>query len=260
MAGREARRTAADRGADRGALGPGRAPSRAFLPGALAGGVLLLAVLGAGLRGTWDADPPPADTPPPGTPPSPDLTPPESATLEPAEPIEPVEPVTSTAPEWVTDALTALAVAFVVVLVILGVRWLWAYLAARRTTRLEAADPGATSLAEDTEVIEPPDLAPALERAGRALRTGEAPGDAIVAAWVALEETAAASGAARSPSDTPTEFTTALLDRTAADPDAVARLRETYRAARFGSHRPTDADVAAAADALDRIEATWEGR
>lgn len=88
-----------------------------------------------------------------------------------------------------------------------------------------------------------------------AARTGGPPGDAVVAAWLRLEEAAAHEGAARQPHQTATEFTTALLTRyTTGDPAALDELRGLYQRARFGPPGQVgEADAAAALAALDRI-------
>ncbi len=58
--------------------------------------------------------------------------------------------------------------------------------------------------------------------------------DAVIAAWMQLEQAAAAAGAGRRVSSTPTEFTVALLKRHDADPDATTALLALYHRARFG--------------------------
>jgi hypothetical protein len=88
-------------------------------------------------------------------------------------------------------------------------------------------------------------------------RAGGPPSDAVQQAWLALESAAAHSGTPRSPDQTPTEFTGAVLAAHAVDATAVATLRGLYQRARFG--RPdtvTEADADAAIAALDRIAAT----
>ena len=93
-------------------------------------------------------------------------------------------------------------------------------------------------------------LADGLAAADRALRRELPPGDAVIAAWMALETAAARGGVERDPAQTASEFTLALLDRTSADPRAARRLLARYHAARFSTHEVTAADVAAARDAL----------
>jgi hypothetical protein len=87
---------------------------------------------------------------------------------------------------------------------------------------------------------------------GRLDRAGT-PHDAVVAAWVSLEEAAAAHGTARDPAQTPTEFTSALLADAPVPSDDVATLRRLYHHARF-TDRPVDVThVTAARTALEHI-------
>lgn len=82
------------------------------------------------------------------------------------------------------------------------------------------------------------------------------PSDAVVAAWLNLEEAAASSGAPRQDHQTPTEFTGALLTRYEVDTAAAATLRGLYQRARFGApDQVSAADAASAAEALERIVA-----
>jgi hypothetical protein len=91
-------------------------------------------------------------------------------------------------------------------------------------------------------------------RADLTARSGGLLSDAVVAAWLRLEEAAAHEGAGRAPHQTATEFTTALLSRYAADEAALTELRRLYQRARFGPPgKVTEADADAAIDALDRI-------
>lgn len=84
-------------------------------------------------------------------------------------------------------------------------------------------------------------------------RRGGRPRDAVIEAWVTLENAAEHK---REPHETATEFTVALLEKENADEAALRELRTLYQRARFG-RADTDADSAARArDALDRILAT----
>jgi hypothetical protein len=117
----------------------------------------------------------------------------------------------------------------------------------------DTLDPG-TDLATATHPAVPlPELADAVTRALARLDAAARPRDAVVAAWVALEDAAAEHGTARDPAQTPTEFTQQVLDATPAPPDHVATLRRLYQRARFTT-RPTGPDeVAAARTALVHI-------
>ncbi|TDQ04246.1 uncharacterized protein DUF4129 [Labedaea rhizosphaerae] len=91
-----------------------------------------------------------------------------------------------------------------------------------------------------------------------AQRRSGPPSDAVVAAWLRLEQAAAESGRPRAAHQTPTEFTSALLAEHVADDAAVGRLRGLYQRARFG--RPgavTDADADEARSALGAILDGW---
>ncbi len=82
------------------------------------------------------------------------------------------------------------------------------------------------------------------------------PSDAVVAAWLNLEEAAASSGAPRQDHQTPTEFTGALLTRYEVDTAAAATLRRLYQRARFGApDRVTAEDAEDAVAALERVVA-----
>ena len=218
----------------------------------------MLAVIGAAVRGSWSADPtwnPTFDVPTPEVPTA-------TADSQPTIPTPTETPELDnalTSPPWLQPTLLTILTLLLLALIYLFIRRLMAQAAQRRTYALTAAGPGESQWSDaDEEVI--PDLTDALTQAQAALHDAVPPADAVIAAWVALEETAASSGAARSASDTPTEFTVTLLHRTNADPAAIASLRTTYLAARFGSREVGQADVDAAAAALERITATWAVR
>lgn len=84
-----------------------------------------------------------------------------------------------------------------------------------------------------------------------------APTDAIVAGWLELEHAAAASGVSRSPAQTPTEFTTDVLARTAADGDATHTLLQLYLRARFSARDMSAEDVARARECVRSIAGSW---
>ena len=73
------------------------------------------------------------------------------------------------------------------------------------------------------------------ESALDAVETG-GPRDGIVACWLSLEDTVAASGVPPRPSETSTELVTRVLHALDVDPRPVAVLAELYREARFSEH------------------------
>lgn len=83
------------------------------------------------------------------------------------------------------------------------------------------------------------------------------PGDAIIAAWVGLEQTAADSGVTRAPSETPREFTLRIIARRAATQQDVTELVDLYERVRFGGHTASHEDRVQARTLLGRLEEEW---
>jgi hypothetical protein len=110
---------------------------------------------------------------------------------------------------------------------------------------------------ESVEQARVPVIEAGVEAARASLESYQEPSDAILAAWLELEDAARDSGLERTPAQTPAEFTVAVLARTGADPEATTELLELYHRARFSSHPTTHADVRRASDCLVRIAASW---
>lgn len=107
-----------------------------------------------------------------------------------------------------------------------------------------------------------PDV-PALRRGAAAARSvldkKAVPTDAIIAAWVELEEAAASSGVPRHPAQTPSEFTAAILAATTAEEAAATELLTLYRRARFAAGDKSGAhEVARASECLTRLAESWQ--
>jgi hypothetical protein len=161
-------------------------------------------------------------------------------------------PGDATAPPWVTFVVLVLLVVLVVV-VLLAL--------ARRLARLfrERLQPRSTDdSTPDGSLDEGPDRwVPAMQdgvrRAAQELDDEQPPGDAVIAAWVALEHAAASGGLVRDRAETATEFTVDVLDATSADPAATRTLLDLYLAARYSRHALTAGDVARARTSLATI-------
>lgn len=154
----------------------------------------------------------------------------------------------------VGDVLLALAALLLVTLAVLLARAVLT--STRRGTQAAApatAPPGTATLADPDDAVT--HLRAAVHHAQHHLTPRIPPRDAVVAAWVSLEDAAALAGARRDPAQTPTEFTVAVLGRTAADPGAVAALRGLYQRARFSRADVTVHDVEVARGALERLSA-----
>jgi len=125
-----------------------------------------------------------------------------------------------------------------------------------RSHRIEEdADGGlaGTGMVPDTVLPDVVELREGIAEAWARLAEHREPTDAIQAAWVAVEDAAGRSGVPREPADTPTEFTVAVLDRTAVDPAAIRTLLGLYHRARFSTHGATADDVELAGRCLTTL-------
>ncbi len=145
-------------------------------------------------------------------------------------------------------------VGFVVVLALAFLlRWLLQKRREQRALReFDAADPGG-ALEGDAADVATRAMRAGAQSAARALEDEGPPGDAVIAAWVALEASADKSGIHRDRAQTATEFTLEVLGSTPADPQAAQELLDLYLAARFSEHRITQRDVQHARESLATI-------
>lgn len=153
---------------------------------------------------------------------------------------------------WVRWVLVGIAVAVAAIVITVIVARLLA------VRRLAAEQPD-----EEIEVLGElsPDL-PTLQRGAaeaedRLLAVGN-PTDAIIAAWLALEEAADASGVHRQPAQTPTEFTADVLGSTGVAAEPVQTLLGLYLRARFAVRPATDADLATARRCVRELAEEWQ--
>ncbi|MFC7622981.1 DUF4129 domain-containing protein [Microlunatus sp. GCM10028923] len=221
----------------------------------LAGVVGLMALIAAGVGGPWTV----VDrwglifgTPAPmSRPPQPISNPFASATPPPSERQPPPDL------SWLNNVLLTLAILAGVAA--LGfVAWLiWRRFRAMRPDLEDEPVPIGAGLAQVQAEPELPVLRRGAAAAARLLDRIADPNDAIIRAWLALEEAAEASGVPREQSETPTEFTVDVLDRTPAPPEPVQRLLRLYLAARFGSAPATAEDVRHAKQALFALAEHW---
>ncbi|MFJ4996643.1 DUF4129 domain-containing protein [Microbacterium sp. NPDC088619] len=81
--------------------------------------------------------------------------------------------------------------------------------------------------------------------------------DAIIAAWIGLEESAADAGVRRAASETPGEFAVRIITLRPGVADEAAALLRLYESVRFGTRVADEGDRASARQALRRIEGVW---
>ena len=229
-------------------LAPADPRDRAIAPRgivlALAAATLLLLVViaGAALSGDWAMDPRAPTMP----------VAPAPATEAPA-PQERPENIDSGPGKfsWIASSGAAVAGAVAVaVLVFYLVRWIRRTLIPWLANHIGQEPPPAVQPMLQVPLAR---LAEATVHAETLLADTTPPTDAIIAAWLALEDAAVRSGAARAPAQTPTEFTLAVLSTTPASPQAVAELLALYHRARFAHTDMTADQVSAARAALRRL-------
>lgn len=189
---------------------------------------------------------------------------PPAATERPLpEPIEPPEELLDVERIPMPDGATldlgwlrVVAVVLLVALVAFAAWWLWSWWRQRPAPR-RVRPQGVVAAPQIVTEPELPVLQRGVEDAQRYLERIAAPMDAVIAAWSALEEAAAASRVSRAASQTPTEFTVAVLARTDADPDATNALLALYHRARFSDEAIGPDDVARASRCLATLAAGW---
>ncbi|MFD1720321.1 DUF4129 domain-containing protein [Amnibacterium endophyticum] len=172
----------------------------------------------------------------------------------PRPPAVPTPPPTSGIAQTVLLVLAALvAVVVLVVLIRLLVRAL-----RKRKRRSGLRGLAGLDAIDDQRVADAPTVLRGIAAALVALETDREPGDAVVRAWLGLQQAAEDAGLPRAAAETPTEFTGRVLSRTGADRSALDALLRLYLRARFGDGAISPADAASARDALRALETSWE--
>ena len=164
-------------------------------------------------------------------------------------------------PLW---SLWVLAAIVVVALLIYILRLLWRWWSRRVAGGRDGtrATPSPSAMAVRTAPApEPEPDAPVvrtgIELALQVLGEEREPADAVVRAWLGLQEAAEEAGIRRGAAETPTEFTARILHRVVADDRALRTLLSLYLRARFGDHVVTAGDVTAVRAALEELLAAW---
>lgn len=189
--------------------------------------------LGTGRLSPPGGEPTPVPPSPGGATEPPPSTPPTLAAPDPE----------GTIPTWLfTAGALAFIAAVVGLLLYIGLR----YLLVERVARREILDQPAT---------QPPGAD--LEQVRDAVRAGladlDAGGDprrAVIACWLRLERLAAAAGSARLAADTPADLVTRLLTRHRVSDQALGRLADAYRLARYAPAEVSGELLATARQAL----------
>lgn len=116
-----------------------------------------------------------------------------------------------------------------------------------------------TPLAEVAPEEAVPDAATVQRGLASALDTIDqgAPSDAIIAAWLELEQTASVAGLQRSPTETAGEFAVRIVTRHDGVRLDAEHLLGLFEGVRFGGAHATEADRESAKAALRQIEQVW---
>ncbi|WP_159463187.1 MULTISPECIES: DUF4129 domain-containing protein [Microbacterium] len=128
----------------------------------------------------------------------------------------------------------------------------------RPLARRDAAAAGPGTSTAPPETI--PDAVTIRRGVSDALRTvieRPEPGDAIVAAWIGLEESAADAGQGRAPTETPAEFTARVIGARHGIAADVVVLQGLYERVRYGGLVADEDDRRSAANALRGIKEGW---
>ena len=171
-------------------------------------------------------------------------------------------PSAQASPVWHWVFLGLGIAVLVVVLVLVG-RWVY------KTVRaLIAAHVGRVPLSDQLEAgqslpgqrLTPQQVVDAVDQALQRLDQAATSSDAVIQAWLALEEVAGRHGVRRRSPQTPTEFTAELLDRSDVPAPSTAELRQLYWQARFSELVTTETDRQQARHCLEDIARSLEPR
>lgn len=218
-------------------------------------GLFLIVMVAAAVQGRPTIDLAPSEPRDPATlPPLPEDSPMPSMTPLPENPASDIIGATI---GFVFLALAVVAVTFLLILLVRALMRAWR----DRPLRNQDGDATGFDVQEQAVDAEPDVDAPVLRRGiDGALRTideREIATDAIIAAWVGLEESATDAGLTRGVSETPSEFALRIITRRSGISDAARELLRLYERVRFGGYVAKEHDRDAARTALQRIEEGW---
>lgn len=148
---------------------------------------------------------------------------------------------------------------YILLVLALVAAWYLVRLLRRLRWEREQASEAEVSQAEPVRV-DLDELADELGRTREHLATTADLHGAVVECWRRLEDLAAASGAARQPWQSTSEYSVDVLQHTPAERSDLVELADTYRAACYSSTPATEADRQRALACIDRLSAALEAR
>lgn len=217
----------------------------------MVGVVLVLGLVIVAIRPSWQFDPIALDLPQRSAPPMRTMPVPDQSGVATSTPTAVPPPGRGADLSWLLWVGLGLLIAAAAVVVVAIVARLLAL------RRMEADRPD-----EEIDVVDINPHLPTLQQGAaraeeRLLAVGN-PTDAIIAAWLALEEAAEATGVRRQPAQTPTEFTADVLGRTGVASEPVQTLLDLYLHARFAAVASSPADLERARDCIRALAASWQ--
>lgn len=158
--------------------------------------------------------------------------------------------------QLIQNALIVLGTLALLILLLRALMRIRVRLEGRRMTGVPTLHDAALP-APDGGIIHAPVVRRGIARALAALDEQRDPSNAVVQAWLGFEDAAVAAGAARRPSETPTEYAVRIIARFDADRQAAEELVHVYEDVRF-SGRPADAAaVSTARRCLLALQQSW---
>lgn len=157
----------------------------------------------------------------------------------------------------VIGSAVVLVLAFLVIRLI--VRVLLAWWRDRPLARVEATAPdaGIEAIPSEEEAVQAPVVRRGIAGALDAVDARPDPSDAIVAAWLGLEDGAESAGLRRGVAETPAEFTVRIVGIRQPSARDVRALLSLYESVRFGGRVATESDRVEARGRLRAIEEEW---
>lgn len=162
----------------------------------------------------------------------------------------------SSATRWIAVAILLVALTALAVGLTVGLR-----LMLRRRTLEGSMLPRTSAETDDEPEVDPSDeLVEEVSRVVSSAADGS-PRNAIVATWIRLHEALVAAGFEPRDAETPTEFVQRTLSTFPVDEQAISRLADLYREARFSAHDLTEEHRREAVDCLQRLhrQLSWSG-
>ena len=180
----------------------------------------------------------------------------DSGDASPADPPVADESTSSSATRWIAVVVLLVAVAALAVGVTVGLR-----LMLRRRTLEGTMLPRSSPETEDEPEVDSSDEL--VDEVSRVLwsAAGGSPRNAIVATWIRLHEAMVAAGFEPREAETPTEFVQRTLTTYPVDEQAISRLADLYREARFSAHDLTEEHRREAVGCLRQLhrQLAWSG-